>query len=100
VTSCRLGHANSGFATAPLPKLLGDRAWGRDCLYDRCCNNIALTLISIVLKLQNLFRLQRFSGVYAATAVSWAVTGVSWATMERKALRIATMILRPVEVSW
>src|SRR6266581_597423 len=62
VTSCRLGHANSGFATAPLPKLLGDRAWGRDCLYDRCCNNIALTLISIVLKLQNLFRLQRFSG--------------------------------------
>jgi hypothetical protein len=25
---------------------------------------------------------------------------MSWATVERKALRIATMILRPVEVSW
>lgn len=41
-----------------------------------------------------------FQGVYAATAVSWAVTGVSWATVERNALRIATMILRPLEVSW
>jgi hypothetical protein len=41
-----------------------------------------------------------FHGVYAATAVSWAVTGVSWATVERNALRIATMILRPLEVSW
>jgi hypothetical protein len=41
-----------------------------------------------------------FQGVYAATAVSWAVTGVSWATVERNALRMATMILRPLEVSW
>ena len=41
-----------------------------------------------------------FQGVYAATAVSWAVTDVSWATVERNALRIATMILRPLEVSW
>ena len=41
-----------------------------------------------------------FQGVYAATAVSWAVTGLSWATVERNALRIATMILRPLEVSW
>jgi hypothetical protein len=41
-----------------------------------------------------------FHGVYAATPVSWAVAGVSWATVERNALRIATMILRPPEVSW
>jgi hypothetical protein len=39
-------------------------------------------------------------GIYAATAVSGAVTGVNWATVERNALRIATMILRPLEVSW
>jgi hypothetical protein len=33
------------------------------------------------------------------TAVSCAVTGVSWATVERRALRTATIVLRPVEVS-
>jgi hypothetical protein len=33
-----------------------------------------------------------------ATVLQWRVTGLSWAMVERKALGIATMVLRPVEV--
>jgi hypothetical protein len=55
----------------------------------------AMTLTSKIFSFAKIFH-----GVYAATRVSWAVTGVSWATVERNALRIATMILRPPEVSW
>src|ERR1700756_5531471 len=56
-------------------------------------------LLSVLLTPKMLLVRKDFSWIYAATAVSCAVTGVSWATVDRKALRIATIAFRPVEVA-
>ena len=97
-TSCDVPKVPSLFLVflASFPTVVTLRlTWG---LFDNTEHSTCAEVCILTSKI--FFVCKDFQGVYAATAVSWAVTGVSWATVERNALRIATMILRPLEVSW